>query len=615
MMKPTNFKSRPQWLSLVTLFVVISGQAQSGSAVRDVNVADSIEMQRFIGQEGPVVPGQNYSPDHKHVFVVTQRGLVKTNKLEATIWIFQTDSLRKSILTRAPAAAPRAIVTLTGTTTPEDINGAATVIMRPVWQSDGSHITFLGRNGNAAWHVYSVNIYSSRMSQLTPKEQNVHQFAIGRNVLVYSIVLPRRTDRLPGQVVVTGNSLNSILFPDELPRNTLEVWIIRRGCKTAAMRYKSGSTLRYEMDTRFPEQEIFSLSPDDRHLIGSVEVESLPGTWAEYNSNASFLRIPVVTPPGVRYFRLQEYVVIDVDSGLASSFNAPLGRNLGFAYAFHANTGAGVVWYAKGRRVLLVNTFVPLATATETEKAAWIATPQIVDYDIDHNRWSIVAPIKGSAEEDRPSWSLLDLELDGKRKEVTLHYSDSLHPDEMYRENRNVWTAVADNRMPKNIDDEPGQLELIIHQSLNNPPTLFASVKPVETARQIWSPNPQFHNINLGEAKAYDWQDDEGHKVRGVLFLPLHYIQGKRYPLVIEPRSYSQDQFIIDGTYSTAVAARAMAAAGLAVLEAGEPEIGNHDREWRKHNLEYALNGYRAGIRKLNAEGVIDPKNVGIVGF
>jgi predicted esterase len=83
----------------------------------------------------------------------------------------------------------------------------------------------------------------------------------------------------------------------------------------------------------------------------------------------------------------------------------------------------------------------------------------------------------------------------------------------------------------------------------------------------------------------------------------------------MEPRAYFQDRFVMDGTYSTAVAARAMSAAGIVVLEAGEPEFPDHNAEWERRNLEYALDGYKSAIAKLNEEGIVDPGEVGIIGF
>ncbi len=131
--------------------------------------------------------------------------------------------------------------------------------------------------------------------------------------------------------------------------------------------------------------------------------------------------------------------------------------------------------------------------------------------------------------------------------------------------------------------------------------------------RMVWSPNPQLQSGDLGTAKIYDWADGQGRKAKGVLFLPVGYESGKRYPLVIEARSYSQDRFVVDGTYSTAVAARAMAAAGLMVLQAGEPVLRRDD--FFSKELGASAEGYAAAIDKLGAAGLIDPNRVGIIGF
>jgi len=145
------------------------------------------------------------------------------------------------------------------------------------------------------------------------------------------------------------------------------------------------------------------------------------------------------------------------------------------------------------------------------------------------------------------------------------------------------------------------------------PPALFASVPRATEAKPIWNPNPQFGEIAFGKAEIYNWKDQYGRDVKGVLVKPPQFDPKQRYPLVIEPRAYSQKLFIVDGTYPTAVAAQAMAAGGLMVLQAGEPAVPREDAF--RQETSAALAGYEAVIAKLATEGLIDPHNVGIIGF
>ncbi len=167
--------------------------------------------------------------------------------------------------------------------------------------------------------------------------------------------------------------------------------------------------------------------------------------------------------------------------------------------------------------------------------------------------------------------------------------------------------------MPARARRNPPSLEVTIRQGLNTAPTLYAALASGAPSRQIWDPNPGLATFILGDAEIYDWKDGDGHLIKGVLIKPPHFDPTRRYPLVIEARAYHQDRFVLDGTYATAVAARAMAADDLLVLQAGEPAAAEQDTF--NGATARALRGYEAVVAKLNAEGRIDPDRVAVIGF
>src|SRR5205814_268471 len=85
--------------------------------------------------------------------------------------------------------------------------------------------------------------------------------------------------------------------------------------------------------------------------------------------------------------------------------------------------------------------------------------------------------------------------------------------------------------------------------------------------RVLWDPNPQLKNLELGEATVYIWKDNRGKERRALLFKPGDYKPGQRYPLVIQTHGFSETLFQPSGGLTTAFAARAMAAAGIVVLQ------------------------------------------------
>jgi dipeptidyl aminopeptidase/acylaminoacyl peptidase len=98
----------------------------------------------------------------------------------------------------------------------------------------------------------------------------------------------------------------------------------------------------------------------------------------------------------------------------------------------------------------------------------------------------------------------------------------------------------------------------------------------------------------------------------GGLYKPADYVPGRRYPLVIQTHGFTDKFFIPSGTMSTAFAARAFAATGIIVLQVkGCPVHVSMTAEEAPCNVR----GYEAAVKQLNAEGVIDPEKIGIIGF
>jgi len=161
-------------------------------------------------------------------------------------------------------------------------------------------------------------------------------------------------------------------------------------------------------------------------------------------------------------------------------------------------------------------------------------------------------------------------------------------------------------------EDQPAiaNLEIRVRQGLNDPPVLFATDSKTHVSRVIWDPNPQLNDIELGKATVYRWKDRDGRDWRGGLFKPVPYEAGRRYPLVIQTHGFSETEFIPSGIYPTAFAARALAGAGLVVLQV-------HDCDIRGTSEEGPCNvvGYEAAVSELVKDGLVDPERIGIIGF
>jgi dipeptidyl aminopeptidase/acylaminoacyl peptidase len=155
-------------------------------------------------------------------------------------------------------------------------------------------------------------------------------------------------------------------------------------------------------------------------------------------------------------------------------------------------------------------------------------------------------------------------------------------------------------------------MRVTIDQGLDRPPRLVASERATHRTQTIWDPNPQLRNMRIGPVTIYKWHDEAGHELTGGLVKPVDYVPGRRYPLVIQTHGFDGTEFLTDGVYSTASAARAMASRGLMVLQVRE--IADAFGTAEEAHVE-GLPGYASAIEQLSKEGFVDPGKVGIIGF
>ena len=152
----------------------------------------------------------------------------------------------------------------------------------------------------------------------------------------------------------------------------------------------------------------------------------------------------------------------------------------------------------------------------------------------------------------------------------------------------------------------------MVKQGLNEPPTLIASNK--KTSRVIWDPNPQLKSTALGEARVYTWKDKEGRDVKGGLYKPVNFRSGQRYPLVIQGHGFGELEFRPSGVFPTAFAARALAGAGIMVLQAEDgPAVCNDSVT--PEEAQCAVSAYESAAKQLISDGLVDPERIGIIGF
>jgi dipeptidyl aminopeptidase/acylaminoacyl peptidase len=602
---------------LVAVFAgaaLICAQAQQ----RHFTVEDSIAMQRFTDPDPDTSErATSFSPDGRFFVVVTTHGLLKENLLESTIWLFDTVAVKKFSLDpeASDMAAPAVLVRFKGVNNTEPGDGPP-IVRSLRWSDDSRSLFFLGRDGTTEWHLYRVTLDGKKIERLTPVGQNVAAFQFTQNRVVYAVALTCPLEPLSRVLVGTGLPMHSMT--DTKPRRTCpnenELWVAANG----HVRPVTDSTTRLplQINTHYGDT-LLSLSPDGRYAVAAHAVAEVPMPWTRYQSGARYdasgntARIVSLSPQQLKIASdvdvPEEMILVDLESGANSPLlDAPLGRSVGFWGPTEAS------WSPDGKSIIVTDVMLPLSGGTESDEVGRLNAAYVVQVNPETHAWSPVIRLKQYSRTDAHIWEPAVIQVNWQRAEVYVQYGAHGPAPETYRRIQGRWAQMPGSG-PATEALDTASLNVMIRQNLNTPPALFVKLPASAGYAQLWDPNPQFKAVTFGHAEAITWKDAYGREIRGVLIEPPDFQPGRRYPLVIEARSYRQDQFIVDGTYATAVAAQAMAADELIVLQAGEPEVPTD--EFLRKGTAAALAGYQAAIAKLSGEGLIDPHRAGIIGF
>ena len=118
--------------------------------------------------------------------------------------------------------------------------------------------------------------------------------------------------------------------------------------------------------------------------------------------------------------------------------------------------------------------------------------------------------------------------------------------------------------------------------------------------------------LALARVEEVAWKTSRHNEVKAGLYWPVDYVAGKKYPIVIQTHGWSPDRFWIDGPWTTAFAAQALAGKGFFVLQVPDPD--SHLVDTPKE-VPAAMAIYDGAIDLLDRKGLIDRDRIGITGF
>lgn len=555
----------------------------AGLPKRPATVADSIQMTRLGDlkytngwpSNGMVA---KFSPDGKHFVVILKKGNLEANTNEYSLLLFQTAEVFQS-------PEPQVLVSLASSSNRPAIDNV-------LWLDDNDTVLFLGERPGEQTQLYSLRCSSKELTKLTSSATNLTSLVATASgeVVVYTAKDPVSTflsDSASRKGIAVTNELVTDLIRGSYggTEGDDDSLFTKRFGEKAERRIVTQGRI-----TGIPHPEM-SLSPDGTHLLVQTEATRVSKTWSEYEDQ--FLKMLTHHPaPNGDHTQIFQYELVDTITGASQFlFDAPI-----------PIAGSEMAWSPDSKSVVISNVYLPLNVDDPAERALRKAHSFLVEFKIPSRQF-----VKISDEDLRLlSW-------DPKAGYVTCDVGriDSLNGKTTlkayFRKSGETWSRSS----AREQTGGPSLPDIILDEGMNAPPHIVAIDPPTGRKSLLMDLNPQFQNLALARVGEITWKDSRGDQVKGGLYWPPGYVAGQKYPLVIQTHGWTTNRFWMDGPFTTAFAAQALAGRGFFVLQDDSPAIYDSTSE----EAPRAMASYDGAIDHLDRKGLIDQNRVGIIGF
>jgi hypothetical protein len=586
------------------------------STERHFTVEDDIEMSLFQG-------GVRFSPDGRYFLVVTERGLLKQNAPEDTISIWSSLEVEKYL--QAPRThAPHPVVEVHMATYKD-----GPIITGVQWLQDSSAIAYTAATENGNYRLFRTRISDRKTEPLTPYLENVTGFAFQGDTYVYAVTAPEvmRANSVKPALPedITGKPIEEILsFQDKrdvwryYPYS--ELWIVHGGIGRRVENVHTHEPVhiyQYQSES-LSTYTSFSLSPDGSKLALIHPVDTVPASWQQYASPTGYEELRATWKFGATqamrpsddsssaFRKVNSYQLLNLSDGRFSRLlDAPTGRLFDWDLQYFTPH-----WSEDGKSLLLPDSFLPLEGADPKVRAENAGHPCVVALDLPTLKASCLIPIVAGLDKHRYAIDALYFEK-GNSHRIVVEFNPW-----GYLPTGKATAAFSEDAAGEwKLSGDAGDtihksLEIEVKEGLNEPPVLVATDTSTRVSRILWDPNPQFAGIHLGEARVITWKDSTGWDYKAGLVMPPNYVAGVRYPLVIQSHGFYEG-FLGAGIAPSGFCARELAAVGIIAVQMNWNGKGFGKAEEAANQIA----GFESLMDKLNREGLIDPKKVGMIGF
>lgn len=527
-----------------------SATAVRANALKPISVRDLIEMVRPVSAKGHDEKISYFSPDGQHFLVLLRRGNVSDSTNDFELVLFET---------RSAFHSPKPDVLLSLRTSS---NQDAAADIR--WLSNDT-IAFLGQIGTDLSQVYTFDIESRKLKQITHCPETIRAFDItsDQKTLVYHADRPEEakglTERVRQQgIAVEGQPLVELITGSNTAWQAQEVYLERDD--------HPGIAIPIDIPAPYVVSiwSSLAISPDGKYVVIGSMLSDVPKSWADYQ-NEIIQQAASSDSKQTAPYPVCKVLVYDTEKkSISPLLDAPVGLGIGIIETH---------WLRADNRILL-RSYLPL---------------------------------------DIPD----SVERESRKK--------SAYPIKVQIESRAIEKATSEEWRSASADNSP--IKIRVEEELNSPPKLVARDSTSENQAVFMDLNPQFKELEFGKVEIVSWEVGHGMVAEGGLYLPPDFVEGKRYPLVIQTHGFDRARFSMDGRseWSSGYAARPLAARGIIVLQAfklkdradRDPSISDSrfgvTPEQADRNFE--ATAYEKAVEYLDDRGLIDPNRVGIIGF
>lgn len=468
---------------------------------------------------------------------------------------------------------------------------------------DESRIAFIWPDENQVRQVLTVDLESGERRYCTNSSQPVlnFRFSAKSDSLIYN-TQRRRDIATDESLAATGFAvqnadLTSLLDGDfsglgtSVNAYSADTYF-QNGCGTDARSIRPtarGFSLNPPL--------ILSISPDDRFAVVDATPMEAPPSWRHYDDPILQMYMEDLADTTIERaalgFLVKQLYLVDLDDGSARPLlDAPMAPDL-------VDRGASAaVWSPDSTSLLIGPTFAPdhgfnkTFVRIEVPSLSYVALPLPAPLkQIGAVRWEGKTPIIET--------------IDG-RQFVCRHL-------EQCAPHRSTTPPQSARQTSVHVE---------VRQGLGRPPAVFAMDRKRQLERQILDLNPGLtKRFALGRVTFEQWEDAQGRKWSGLLYLPTSERPAGGFPLVIQTHGHADPSvFSLYGYDSRPLGpgtsinvAQMLASRGIAVLHIADQRLG--DLSFTPEEPKIYVRGYESAIEMLRKRALMNPRKVGISGF